>query len=102
MTKRWFVYLVLCKDYSLYCGIAQDVMARVKAHNEGKGAKYTRGRRPVWLVHKEECGSKSAALKREAAIKKLSSAKKQELADASLFKGFLRQLRGGLIGRKDQ
>ena len=49
----WFVYLVRCRDGSLYTGIARDVNARVAAHNQGRGARYTRGRRPVALLHVE-------------------------------------------------
>jgi putative endonuclease len=46
----WFVYLVRCSDGTLYCGIAKDVVDRVNKHNAGKGAKYTKGRRPVRLL----------------------------------------------------
>lgn len=78
----WFVYMVRCADRSLYTGVATDIVARVAVHNTGKGAKYTRGRRPVRLVYKERAGSRSAALKREAAIKRLPRAAKQRLLRA--------------------
>ena len=67
----WSVYLVECKDGSFYCGISNNVPKRIKKHNSGKGAKYTRGRGPVVLMCSAECESKSAALKLEAAVKRL-------------------------------
>ena len=72
----YFVYLLRCADDTLYCGYTNDVQKRVKAHNEGKGAKYTRTRRPVEVVFTEECLSKSEALKRECAIKRMSRCEK--------------------------
>ncbi len=80
MEKKWFVYLLRCGDGSLYCGITDDVSRRLEAHAAGKGAKYTRGRGPLELVYREECESYSAALKREAAIKKLKRTEKLALA----------------------
>ena len=53
----WFVYVVRCRDGTLYTGIARDVVARIAKHNEGKGARYTRGRGPVRLLHKERKGA---------------------------------------------
>jgi len=76
---KWVFYLVCCKDGSLYCGITNDLKRRLMAHNAGKAAKYTHGRRPVKLVYTEPCVNKSAALKRELQIKKLSRASKQAL-----------------------
>lgn len=67
----YWVYILRCRDGTLYTGITDDVERRLKAHNSGKGAKYTRGRGPVELVYREEQPDKSAALKREIAIKKL-------------------------------
>jgi predicted GIY-YIG superfamily endonuclease len=75
----WFVYLIRCGDGTLYCGIALDVEARLKQHQEGKGAKYTRGRGPLALVYRESCGTKAAALRRERSIKRLSRAAKLSL-----------------------
>ena len=64
-----FVYLLRCSDDSLYCGWTTDLEKRIEAHNSGRGAKYTKSRRPVELVYYEECESKSAAMKREWFIK---------------------------------
>ena len=75
----WVCYLLRCADDTLYCGITNDLDARIKAHNAGEGAKYTRGRTPVQLVHVEPCADKSAALKRELQIKRLSRLKKKRL-----------------------
>lgn len=75
----WWVYLLRCADDTLYCGIALDVEARLKQHEEGKGAKYTRGRGPLTLVHRESCGTKAEALRRELHIKRLTRAEKLRL-----------------------
>ena len=75
----WHVYIVRCADASLYTGIATDVAMRVGEHNAGAGAKYTRSRLPVELVYSEEAADRSAALRREAAIKKLSATDKRAL-----------------------
>jgi len=75
----WVVYIVRCKDNSFYCGITQDVKARVDRHNEGKGAKFTRTRKPVELLYSEELPTKSAALKREIEIKNFSRKNKIKL-----------------------
>ena len=69
----WFVYIVQCRDNTLYTGISTDPEARVAEHNTGQNAaKYTRARRPVSLLYTEPTASRSAALKREIAIKRLS------------------------------
>ena len=75
----WYLYILRCKDDSLYTGITTDVEKRLDAHRAGRGAKYTRGRAPLELVYRETCGGHSAALKREAQIKKLSREQKQVL-----------------------
>lgn len=75
----WFVYLVRCKDGSLYTGIAKDVAARVARHNAGTGAKYTRSRLPVTLAYEKKMKNETAARKREAAIKRLTKAEKEAL-----------------------
>ena len=67
----WHVYIVRCADRTLYTGVARDLAARIEAHNEGRGAKYTRSRRPVKLVYQEPAADRSAALRREHAIKRL-------------------------------
>jgi putative endonuclease len=80
----WFVYIVRCKDGSLYTGISTDVARRVDAHNRGQGARYTRSRLPVTLVHQERRRDQSAALRREAAIKRLERREKLRLLSAKL------------------
>ena len=75
----WWVYLLRCKDDTLYCGIALDVEARLRQHQDGKGAKYTRGREPLAVVFREACESKVAALRRERLIKRMSRAAKLRL-----------------------
>ncbi len=81
--KQWQVYLLRCADDTLYTGIALDVAKRAAAHNAGRGAKYTRSRRPVTVLYTEGCAGKSAALQREAAIKKLPRAQKLALANGA-------------------
>lgn len=73
-----FVYMLRCKDGSLYTGWTNDLEHRLAMHNSGRGAKYTRGRGPLELVYSEELPDKEAALRRECAIKKLR--RKQKLA----------------------
>jgi putative endonuclease len=75
----WLVYLLRCRDGSLYCGITNDLPKRLKAHATGKASRYTRSRLPVALDYTEPQKSKSAALKREAAIKRLTRAEKDRL-----------------------
>lgn len=74
-----YVYILRCKDDSLYTGWCTDLEKRLALHNSGKGAKYTRSKRPCKLVYYEEIDNKSEALKREIAIKKLTKAKKEDL-----------------------
>ena len=76
---HWLVYLVRCRDGSLYTGITNDLPKRLKTHAAGKASRYTRSRLPVTLVYTEPQPSRSAALQREAAIKKLSRPQKQRL-----------------------
>lgn len=73
-----FVYMLRCKDGSLYTGWTNDLKHRLAMHNSGRGAKYTRGRGPLKLVYSEELPDKKAALRRECAIKKLR--REQKLA----------------------
>ncbi len=75
----FFVYLVECRDKTLYCGFTTDVEARLSAHNKGLASKYTRPRRPVKLAYLEAKKSKGEALKREAEIKSLSRSQKLAL-----------------------
>jgi len=79
MGEIWYVYMLRCKDNSLYTGIATDVQRRLEVHRSGKGAKYTRGRAPLELVYQEPCGTHSQALKRELEIKALKRPAKEAL-----------------------
>jgi putative endonuclease len=81
-TPRWFVYLLRCADGTFYAGSTTDVDGRARAHNEGRGAKYTSGRRPVSVVYREACESRSGALRREHALKRLTRVRKEALAAA--------------------
>ena len=76
-----FVYILECGDGTYYTGWTTDLENRLKTHNSGTGAKYTRSRLPVRLIYSEEVADRSAALKREAAIKKLTRAKKEKLIE---------------------
>ena len=75
----WYVYILKCKDDSFYTGITTNLNERLKRHNAGKASKYTRTRRPVELVHREELANKSLARRREIQIKDFSRKKKEEL-----------------------
>lgn len=76
-----YTYILRCADNTLYCGWTNDLSKRLKAHNSGKGAKYTRTRRPVALAYYEEFETKKEAMRREAAIKKLSRKDKLKLVE---------------------
>lgn len=80
--KRWCVYILRCKDDTLYTGSTDDFPKRLEAHRQGKGAKYTRGRGPLEPVYIEQCEDRSAALKREYAVKQLSRQEKLALVEA--------------------
>lgn len=82
----YWVYMLRCGDGSLYTGIALDVDRRLAVHQSGKGAKYTRSRRPLAVVYREELPDKSAALRREIAIKRLTHAEKLELISSQTEK----------------
>lgn len=75
----WSVYIVKCQDGSYYTGITNNLAHRIADHNAGKGAKYTRRKKPVKLVYTEGLPNKSRASKREIQIKDMSRAKKEEL-----------------------
>lgn len=77
-----YTYVVTCRDGSLYTGWTNDLEKRIKAHNEGKGAKYTKSRRPVILSYYEEYETREMAMKREYEIKHLSRQKKLELINS--------------------
>ncbi|MFQ8705909.1 MAG: GIY-YIG nuclease family protein [Thomasclavelia sp.] len=74
-----YVYIVECSDHSYYTGWTTNLERRIKAHNQGNGAKYTRARRPVKLIYFEEFSNKNLALKREYAIKQLTRKQKELL-----------------------
>ena len=75
----WHVYIVRCADRTLYTGVAKDLASRIAAHNDGRGAKYTRQRLPVKLVYSESALDRGAALRRELQIKGLTRAAKRAL-----------------------
>jgi predicted GIY-YIG superfamily endonuclease len=78
-TSTWFVYVLRCADGTLYTGITKDLARRTKQHNAGTASRYTRSRRPVKLVYQEPHRNQSLALRREAAIKKLTRRQKVAL-----------------------
>ena len=80
-SQVWYLYLIECEDGSLYTGITTDVARRYAQHVAGKGARYTRMKKPLRLLGFRECGSRSAALKAELAMKQLPPTHKQ----AALF-----------------
>ncbi|MEJ2231145.1 MAG: GIY-YIG nuclease family protein [Nitrospirales bacterium] len=76
----WIVYILECADRTLYTGITKNLEERLRAHESGKGAKYTKGRGPFSLVHTEAYPTMSQALQREAQIKKFDPGSKRDLA----------------------
>ncbi|MGO8999233.1 MAG: GIY-YIG nuclease family protein [Polyangiaceae bacterium] len=76
----WFVYIARCSDKTLYVGIALDVPSRILAHNEGRGARYTRGRGPLAVLTTRKCPTKGDALRLELALKRLSRDEKLAVA----------------------
>lgn len=79
MILIYYTYLLECSDGTLYCGYTNDVEARIRTHNEGKGAKYTKSRLPVRAVYVEPHETKNEAMSREGKIKRLTRAEKLEL-----------------------
>ena len=95
--KKWVVYLVRCSDKSLYCGISNDFKTRLIEHNSGKGAKYTKSRRPVELVAISPEMTKNEALKLEYRIKQLPANRKifeltREESEMAIYKKDLQAL----------
>lgn len=84
MKKGWRVYIVRCRDGTLYTGVTNDLERRIAEHNRGAGCRYTRGRRPVRLRYRESLRDRSSALKREAGIKGLSRREKLVLIGAAV------------------
>ena len=79
----FFFYLARCRDHSLYAGICKNLVERERAHNEGRGAKYTRSRSPIRIIYSESFCTLSRALKREAQVKKWKKTMKEALAKKS-------------------
>ncbi|MAX11074.1 MAG: endonuclease [Chloroflexi bacterium] len=77
--ENWYVYILLCRDGTLYTGITNDIKKRMLAHEKGKGAKYTKGRGPFKLVYENTFNNQSMAMKEENRIKKLSKVQKLKL-----------------------
>ena len=82
--KQWTVYVLRCGDGTLYCGITNDLPARLAAHEAGKGAKYTRGRGPLAVVATQRCRDKRVALRIEHAVKRLTRPEKLALTPDAL------------------
>lgn len=80
--SKWFLYILRCRDKSLYTGITTDIEARLIKHNAGKGAAYTRSRKPVVLVWYKACKTESTARKQEARIKSWSKVQKEAFLKA--------------------
>lgn len=85
MEKGHYTYMLRCADNTIYSGYAVDPIARLETHNSGKGAKYTRARRPVKLVYYEKFETKGDALRREIEFKKLSRAEKEKMIEKFKF-----------------
>ena len=79
MDKKYFTYILLTEQNTLYCGYTDDVEKRFQAHLEGKGAKYTRSHKPIKIVYQKEFETKSDVMKEERRIKKLSRFEKLKL-----------------------
>ena len=86
MENKHYAYMLLCADNTIYSGYAVNPEKRVIVHNSGKGAKYTRARRPVKLVFYEEFNTKTDALRREIELKKLKRSEKEKLINEFLRK----------------
>ena len=99
MGTSYFVYIVRCKDGTLYTGSTNNLQKRLAAHNAGEGAKYTRGRQPVTLVYVEELPSWGMALRREKAIKQLTRDRKLSLiaGGVKLINEELQVVSGGVM-----
>lgn len=81
MGKIYYIYMLRCKDGSIYTGYTDNIYKRIVKHRSGKGAKYTRGRGPFELVHYESFLTKEEAMQREAAIKKMTKEAKLKLIE---------------------
>ena len=79
MPRPWFVYILRCADGTLYTGVTTDPERRCRQHNAGRGARYTRARRPALLVYQEPAEGRGPALRREWSIKRLTRRQKERL-----------------------
>ena len=98
--SAWTVYLVRCRDGSLYVGITNDLPKRVRAHNAGRGGRYTRSRRPVALAFKRRCASSTNARRWERALKQLDRARKLLLVAGD--RSVLRAARARVTGWEEE
>ena len=98
--KPWYLYIVLCSDTSLYTGITTNIKRRIHEHNTGRGAKYTRGRGPVQLVHLRQFTNRSEASKAESKIKKLRRRQKLSIINEFALPGELVVLTGRTTKKK--
>lgn len=87
-----YTYMLLCADGTYYTGWTNQIRKRIQAHNSGKGAKYTKGRGPLKLVYLEISDTKEAAMKREAAIKKLTRREKEALIQTEESRTLVREV----------
>ena len=100
--KPWYLYVVLCNDTSLYTGITTNINRRIHEHNSGVGAKYTRGRGPVELVHLRQYKNRSDASKAEAKFKKFRRKKKIQIIQTFALPGELVELTGRTSVKKQR
>ena len=92
-SEKWFLYILRCNDLSLYTGITKDIEQRFKKHSTGKGARYTRTRRPLEVVYQETCKTRTAALVRECETKAFSRPKKLAMIERYKIKSEKKQKR---------
>ncbi|HXY53207.1 MAG TPA: GIY-YIG nuclease family protein [Nitrospirota bacterium] len=78
-SRNWILYILLCRDGTLYTGITSDLSRRIRQHNNGSASRYTRCRRPVQCIYHEPCLNHSCAIKRELAVKSLPKKEKEKL-----------------------
>ena len=100
--KPWYLYIVECRDGTLYTGITTDIKRRIREHNSGRGAKYTRGKGPVVLRHLREFKNRSDATKAELKTKKLRRKKKLSIVERFALPGELVELTGRYTGKKSR
>ena len=100
--KPWYLYVVCCSDSTLYTGITTDIKRRISQHNSGRGAKYTKGRGPVKLMHIRQYKNRSDASKAEAKFKKFKRTKKLQIIDNFALPGEIVELTGRYTGNKSR